>query len=267
MKIKELIKKIKKFKKLLEEHYSLWNESLGSTLPDYPVRNIGRLEQQQKELYKIFYQIDDYLNKYSRDRRMIHPATNITWDIYASSIGNDVAQIKGSSLKNAIFDLEGIIALLETKDLEEEIKIEEEQNRKIFISHGGKNKALEKTKNFLISLGFEPVIVEEKASEGKSLDDLIEVRMKSCSVAIILATKDDKVQQKDNVYYQPRPNVVHETGLAQQIFGNRIIYLKEKGCTFPSNIVPKVWENFTINNMENAFIKINKELKTYGLIK
>jgi predicted nucleotide-binding protein len=269
MKVKELIEKIEKFKKLLEEHYDLWSKSLASTMPDYPVRNIGILKQQQKKLYKLFYQIDDYLTKYSKGRIMVHQATRTTWDIYQSSIGNDVAQIKGPSLRNVILELEGIIALLETKDPQEEIetKTEEEQNKRIFISHGGKHKALEKVKNFLISLDLEPVIVEEKPSEGKSVDDLVEERMKSCSAVIILATKDDKIEKRKKIYYQPRQNVIHEIGLAQQIFGNKIIYLKEKGCEFPSNINPKVWENFTRNNMENAFIKINKELKAFDIIK
>jgi hypothetical protein len=42
--------------------------------------------------------------------------------------------------------------------------------------------------------------------------------------------------------------------------------LKEEGCKFPSNITPKVWENFTQDNMENAFIKVAKELKAFGII-
>ncbi len=269
MKAKVLLKKIIEFRDLLKEHKNLWSQSLEGMMPDYPVRNIDKLEEQQIELYKLFYQIDNYLAKYGKNRIMYHPATGIEWDIYKSSIGNDISLIKGTSLKNALLELEGIIVVLETKDPEEEIKIQsaETQNKRIFISHGRKNKALEKVKNFLISLNLEPVIVEEKPSEGKSVDDLVEERMKSCSAVIILATKDDKIEKRKRIYYQPRQNVIHEIGLAQQILVNRIIYLKEKGCEFPSNINPKVWENFTRNNMENAFIKINKELKAFGIIK
>jgi hypothetical protein len=60
--------------------------------------------------------------------------------------------------------------------------------------------------------------------------------------------------------------VIHEIGLAQEKFENRIIYLKEKGCVWPSNISPKVWEDFTQDNMGDAFIKIAKELRAMKII-
>lgn len=86
--------------------------------------------------------------------------------------------------------------------------------------------------------------------------------MTGCLCAIILATKDDKVQD----YFQPRPNVIHEIGLAQEKFRNRVIYLKEKGCKFPSNVQPKVWEDFIQESLENVFEKIVKELRGFKLL-
>lgn len=83
---------------------------------------------------------------------------------------------------------------------------------------------------------------------------------------IILATKDDKVKTEKEEYYQPRPNVIHEIGLAQEKVKDKIIYLKQEGCIFPSNILPKVWENFTQDNMENAFLKVAKELRAFRII-
>ncbi|MEM3473712.1 MAG: nucleotide-binding protein [Nitrososphaeria archaeon] len=269
MKNKELIKLIELFKDLLEKHRELWKNSLSPTIPDYPERNIDELENQQKELYKLFYQIDGYLYRYSRGRIMYHPATGSKWDIYRSAIGDDVAQIKGRSLREAILDLEGILAVLKTKDPEEETETiaEGEQNKKIFISHGKRRKILEKVKNLLTVLGLEPIVVEEKPSEGKSVDVLVLEYMNSCVAAIIIATKDDKVISGERTYYQPRQNVIHEIGLAQQALKNRVIYLKEKGCEFPSNIKPRVWEDFTSRDMENAFIKIIKELRSFGILK
>jgi predicted nucleotide-binding protein len=78
---------------------------------------------------------------------------------------------------------------------------------------------------------------------------------------IALATKDDEVDG----HYQPRLNVIHEIGLAQEKL-RRIIYLKEEGCQFPSNVAPKIWESFTQDNMENAFAKVVKELRAFGVI-
>jgi len=112
-----------------------------------------------------------------------------------------------------------------------------------------------------------PIIVRYEPSLGKSLDDLVEEQMGTCLAVIILATKDDKVSNENGQeYFQPRPNVIHEIGLAQEKVKERIIYLKEEGCDYPSNIQPKVWEYFTQDNMEKAFLKIVKELNGFRII-
>lgn len=135
-------------------------------------------------------------------------------------------------------------------------------NKKIFISHGGETLALAKTGGFVQALGFETVVAKREASTGRALDDLVEQKMSECACVIILATADDKVKD----YFQPRPNVIHEIGLAQEKLKDRVIYLKEKGCELPSNIRPKVWEDFSQDNMESAFEKIGKELHAFGFI-
>lgn len=270
MKARELLDKIKEFKNLLKEHYDLWGKSLDKTIPDYPLRNTDKLKEQQIKLFKLFYQIDKFLTKFSKGRMMYHPTAGIRWEIYSSSIGNDVAQIKGPSLQNALLELEGIIAILEEKDPEEEISISymaSSKEKRVFISHGRETPSLIKIERFLRGLGITPVIVKYEASLGKALDDLIEEQMGTCIAVVILATKDDKIKdERGEEYYQPRPNVIHEIGLAQEKVKDRIIYLKEEDCVFPSNISPKVWENFTQDNMENAFLKVVKELRAFGII-
>jgi len=133
---------------------------------------------------------------------------------------------------------------------------------RIFISHGTQTQALEKVERFVRALGLEPIIVVRTASEGMAVDDLVDTRMDECDGAIILATADDEIDDR----WQPRPNVIHEIGLAQEKYENRVIYLKESGCEFPSNIRPKVWESFSQENMEAAFEKISKELHAFGFI-
>jgi len=135
-------------------------------------------------------------------------------------------------------------------------------NKRIFISHGKPTPALDRVERFIRALGFVPVIVAREPSLGKSVDDLVEEQMTGCLCAIVLATNDDKVEN----YFQPRPNVIHEIGLAQEKFGNRVIYLKEKGCKFPSNVQPKVWEDFTQESLESVFEKIVKELRGFKLL-
>jgi predicted nucleotide-binding protein len=269
MKVKLLLKKIRDFKELLSEHFDLWKKSLRQPFPSYPVKNKDELREQQIQLFRLYYQIDEYLTKFSKGRLMRHPATGIRWDVYRSSIGNDVAQIKGESLNNALLELEGIIAVLEQEDAEKEIvpNYISSQEKRVFISHGNETKALFKMERFLRGIGIAPIIVKHEPSLGKSLDDLVEEQMDTCIAVIILATKGDKIKdEKGEEYFQPRPNVIHEIGLAQEKVKEKIIYLKEEGCRFPSNITPKVWENFTQDNMENAFIKVAKELKAFGII-
>lgn len=133
---------------------------------------------------------------------------------------------------------------------------------RVFISHGKKTQALIKVEHFVRALGLEPVIVILGASEGLAVDDLVEKRMSESDCALILATSDDEIEG----HKQPRPNVIHEIGMAQEKFKRKVIYLKENDCKFPSNVRPKVWENFTQSNMENAFEKISKELRAFGLL-
>jgi len=135
-------------------------------------------------------------------------------------------------------------------------------SRRVFVSHGTESHALSKTERYLRALGVEPVIVIRKPSEGMSVDDLVDARMKESDCALILATADEEVSGRK----QPRPNVIHEIGLAQEKFANKVIYLKEEGCEFPSNVKPKVWETFTQDNMERAFQEIVLELRAFGIV-
>jgi len=133
---------------------------------------------------------------------------------------------------------------------------------RVFISHGKSSVALTKLERFIRAMGLEPVIVVHGPSEGMSVDGLVDKRMGESDCAIILATSDDQVGQ----YHQPRPNVIHEIGLTQEKLNNKVVYLKELECELPSNVRPKVWETFTQDNMEAAFEKVIKELRSFGLI-
>lgn len=134
---------------------------------------------------------------------------------------------------------------------------------KAFIAHGGKSIALDKLCRFLKELGIEALVVEEQPSKSKAVDDKVEHYMLEADCAIILATGNDEIKGK----LYPRQNVIHEIGLAQKTFPDRIIYLLEKGAEFPTNISPKVWEAFTQESMDEAFIGIARELRAFGLIR
>lgn len=134
----------------------------------------------------------------------------------------------------------------------------------IFISHGRSSDILNLLRDFITALGLIPVITMEQPSQGMSVDRKVLSYMKACKCAIILATGDDKIEKSSCL--QPRQNVIHEIGIAQQIFPNKIIYLIEESTEFPSNIAPKVYERFTKDNLTKAFIAIVRELRAFGLL-
>ncbi len=134
---------------------------------------------------------------------------------------------------------------------------------KVFIAHGKDSLALTKLCRFLTQISIDPLVVEDKPSEGRAVDDKVDFYLNQSDCAIILATGDDQIDGK----IHPRQNVIHEIGSAQRIFPRKIIYLLEGGTEFPSNISPKVWQSFNQECMEEAFITIARELIAFGLLK
>lgn len=190
------------------------------------------------------------------------------WISDAINLKRDQARHAAGAYLAGLTAAEGILLsaaeILQDEDAEHVLRASRvrESGAKVFISHGHAPDVLTRVENFVKSLGLQPVVVARGASEGLSVDALVDVRMAASDCAIILATADDSV----NDTKQPRPNVIHEIGMAQQKLTNKIIYLKESGCSFPSNVAPKVWESFTRDNLEQAFEKIAKELRAFDLL-
>jgi predicted nucleotide-binding protein len=136
---------------------------------------------------------------------------------------------------------------------------------KAFIAHGGDSPALSKLKSFLEALGVQPLIVEEQPSEGRSVGENVDWYARQADCAIILATKGD-IDSKTGRFI-PRGNVLIEIGKSQELFKDRIIYLLQAGAKLPTDVSEKVRERFTPQSIDNAFIKIAKELNKFGILK
>lgn len=136
---------------------------------------------------------------------------------------------------------------------------------KAFIAHGGESPSLNKLKEFLEALGVEPLVVEEQPSEGRSVGENVDWCAKQADCAIILATKGD-IDGKTGGFI-PRGNVLIEIGKSQELFEDRIIYLLQAGTKFPTNISEKVWGRFTTQRMDDALVKIARELKKFGILR
>jgi len=140
------------------------------------------------------------------------------------------------------------------------------QPPKAFIAHGGESAVLNKLRIFLEALGVEPLVVEIQPSEGRLTEPQVDEYMKQANCAIILATYGHIANEKTGKKH-PRLNVVDELGRCRNVFPDRTILLLEKKVDLSSNVSGIVYEHFTKQNMEKAFIKVAKELRAFGLIR
>ena len=141
----------------------------------------------------------------------------------------------------------------------------ESEPPKAFIAHGGDSPALSKLKRFLEALDVQPLVVEEQASEDRSVGANVDWYSKQADCAIILATKGD-IDGKTGGFI-PRGNVLMEVGKLQEMFKGRIIYLLQSGTKFPTNVSEKVWGRFSPQSMDGAFTKAARELRAFGILK
>lgn len=137
-------------------------------------------------------------------------------------------------------------------------------NINIFISCGGsaKKTLLPKLKELLLALGITPIIVEEQPNYNLSLLDKVNAFLNLCNAGIALITAEDLTKDGQ---LKPRDNVVHEIGLMQQNanIGGRIIYLKERRVTLPSNFNQVVWVEFDRRNFEASYTALIKNIRTF----
>lgn len=182
-------------------------------------------------------------------------------DEEAIEMYNNEAYQKGLDQAEGL--LQSQLTLIQTHSVEE-MKQKEIPSKgvDVFISHGKKTYLLGEVKEFVRALGLNPIVVMREPSKGRSVNTAVDDYMKCCKCAIILATCDDEIED----HFQPRQNVIHEIGKAEEIFGQNIIYLLEEGARLPSNVSEKVWEGFTQEDISPALMKIAKELTAFGFI-
>jgi hypothetical protein len=200
---------------------------------------------------------------FGEDSKQLKGFVNAAYMPSLTGTPDQVSRHRLKSMLRASAELEAILSSVERYGIPE--KQEGVMPPKAFIAHGGKTAARDKLEDFLMALGVTPIIVEEQPSEGRSKDKNVEYYLKQCDCAIILATKGD-VDGRTGEFI-PRGNILNEVGRCQEILPNRMVYLLEEGVKFPTNIDEKVWERFTKESMDEAFIKIAKELRAFGLIR
>jgi len=202
-------------------------------------------------------------NRFGENSRQIKSFKN-------SFYGHVCRQGEGADYRKRQIDdakaaLNAILSEIEEFGLPETQEATTSSKPKAFIAHGGKTQALRKLQSFVAALDIIPLVAEEEASQDRSVNEQVEWCLDNSDCAIILGTADDK-ELKDGKLY-PRRNVHIEIGRVQERFPGRAVYLLEEGASFPSNISEKIYERFTQENMENAFSKVAKELRAFGIIR
>jgi len=136
---------------------------------------------------------------------------------------------------------------------------------KAFVAHEGETEQLRKLRDFLDALGIRYFIAEAEASDGRSIEGQVDWTQAQADFAICLATKGKAINKKTGKHYMGL-NVADELGRARGVFENRVILLVQKGVEVHTNIREIVWAPFTTQRMDEALIKIIKELRNWGFI-
>ncbi len=137
--------------------------------------------------------------------------------------------------------------------------------RGVFIGHGRELTCLQAVENFVIKIGFDPVVLKDQGSGGLVLLDKLEASA-NVDFAIILLTPDDLGRLKDETELNPRArqNVIFEFGyLIAKLGRHRVCTVMKDMVEMPSNVLGLVHIPYDPEGIWR--FKILKEMTTGGL--
>jgi len=138
----------------------------------------------------------------------------------------------------------------------------------IFVGHGKKRGPLEKLQKILDQFKVPYRVVVDLPNLGRPIPQKVKETMEECGSAILIFTKDEKFHDADgNELWRPSENVVYELGAASFTYGDRVVILKEKGITFPTNFNSVGYIEFEEDAIEASAVDLLKELIGFGLLK
>ena len=112
-------------------------------------------------------------------------------------------------------------------------------SKKVFIVHGRDEGAKEAVAHFISDIGLEPIILAERANQGRTIIEKLE-RYGNPDFAIVLFTPDDVgalQNEQDRVKPRARQNVVLEYGFFAGVLGrDKVCALYKAEVELPSDI-------------------------------
>jgi predicted nucleotide-binding protein len=139
----------------------------------------------------------------------------------------------------------------------------------VFVIHGRDEiNQLRLSKLLREDFNLSPVVLLDKPGRSASTIDKFEEHARTCSYAIALFTADDKVTTKTgDQYWQPRPNVIFETGWFVGRLGQEcVLILLQDGVKIYSDFDGVNRIHFQ-SDVEDKFRAIRAELEAAQLIR
>lgn len=156
-------------------------------------------------------------------------------------------------------------ALIDTKNNDSEPQTGDPS--RVFIVHGHDESAQNKAARFVEKLGFEAIILHEKASSGRTIIEKIE-HYSDVDFAIILYTPDDVGNVKseaENLNVRARQNVVFEHGyLIGRLGRENVSALVDGQLELPNDISGVVY--ISLDDGAAWQLQLAKEMKQSGYI-
>jgi predicted nucleotide-binding protein len=134
---------------------------------------------------------------------------------------------------------------------------------KVFVVHGHDEGAREAVARFIGDLGFQPIILHERANEGRTVIEKVEAHG-DVGFAVVLLTPDDEGCAKGGTAApRARQNVVLELGYFIGRLGrNRVCALKRGDLEIPSDFGGVVYEAFDASR--GWKLALGRELQAAG---
>jgi hypothetical protein len=144
----------------------------------------------------------------------------------------------------------------------------DQRPKPIFIAHGKKKGPLDKLEKVLNGFKIPFKVAISEPNLGRPIPRKVKETMSQCGSGILIFTKDESFKDSDgNDVWRPSENVVFELGAASFAYEDRVVILKEKGLTFPTDFQSVGNIEFEEDRIEGKTAELLHELIGFGLLK
>jgi len=132
---------------------------------------------------------------------------------------------------------------------------------RLFVAHGKNRMPLDQLKGILDDWKVPYLVAVDEPNAGRPISQKVAETMRECSAGIFIFTADEEFINSDStVVSRPSENVVYELGAASLLYGRKIVILKERGVTFPSDFSDLGWISFEKDDIRSVAMDLLKEM-------